>query len=260
MSFFFDFFQGMATHARALPFVFRHRLWRYFFFPFILSGPLIFLGFFSLFALGSYAAHHATERPGEELKLVTDLPGGSALKGLPTWALDAAEELVLAVLLFSKVFRYIVLILFAQMMAALSKKTDEIITGRKFDISLGRRILNLLRALALVLRNLFMDLLIAILCLLLACTPVIGWLAAPVMVIAGWYFAGFSMMDYVYEHRRMPIRDGVRFTRRHKGIAIGTGMIFSLLMQIPVIGLSLACVLSPVAATLATKEALERAE
>ncbi|MGL5891378.1 MAG: EI24 domain-containing protein, partial [Bacteroidia bacterium] len=107
-----------------------------------------------------------------------------------------------------------------------------------------------------------LELLIWIACVCFAAIPllgwVLGWLTIPFRYIIGCYFLGFSMMDYSYERRRMKISEGVRFTRRHKGIAMANGFVFSLLLLIPFLGISIAPVLSCVAATLAVLEAAKQ--
>ena len=61
-------------------------------------------------------------------------------------------------------------------------------------------------------------------------------------------------MDYTLE-RHYNYKDSITFVKQHKGIAIGNGIVFMLLLMIPVIGIILVLPLSVVSAT---KETVKR--
>jgi CysZ protein len=71
------------------------------------------------------------------------------------------------------------------------------------------------------------------------------------------YYAGFGNMDYTLE-RHFKYRESVQFIRRHRGIAIGNGLVFILFLIIPVIGIILVLPMSVTAASIKTVELLKK--
>ena len=71
------------------------------------------------------------------------------------------------------------------------------------------------------------------------------------------YYAGFGNMDYTLE-RHFKYRESVKFIRRHRGIAIGNGLVFILFLIIPVIGVILVLPMSVTAASIKTVELLKK--
>lgn len=253
MKFFSDFGLGVSTHIKAFEFISKHRLWLYFLYPLAIMIVLFIVGFFSTFALGSWLANKILDNMGN---VVSD-------NGSWAWVntvLSLLIGLILKVLLFvvfSAYLKYIVLIVCSPVLALLSERVDEIITGRKYPFNFAQFLKDMFRGILVTLRNMLFETLIILACFVIAWLPVIGWLTIPFIWIIGWYFLGFNMMDYTYERRRISISAGASFTRKHKGIAIGNGMIFSFLLAIPFIGITLGPILSVVAGTLATLERME---
>jgi CysZ protein len=92
------------------------------------------------------------------------------------------------------------------------------------------------------------------LCMLVVWIPLLGWVTPVFLMLISYYFYGFSMMDYSSERHKLNVSESVRYIRKHKGVAIGNGFIFSLLFAFPIIGSMLSTVLAPVAATIAVVE------
>ena len=70
------------------------------------------------------------------------------------------------------------------------------------------------------------------------------------------YYAGFGNMDYTLE-RHFQYKDSLQFVRKHRGLAIGNGIVFILFLLIPIIGVILVLPLSVTAASTRTVEALQ---
>ncbi|HEU4716601.1 MAG TPA: EI24 domain-containing protein [Bacteroidia bacterium] len=259
-----DFSTGISSHFRAWRFIRRHRLWLFFLYPVLLLAVLFPAGIFSIWSLGTSVA-------GSTWNLVSDnkehLDTGigwlnSILLGLLHVITFLAGWVVriLLTLVVWKIARYIVLIFCSPMMARLSERVDEIHCGKKFPFDFRQFLKDTMRGVLVNIRNMLLESLWVLLLFIIGWIPVIGWLSAFFVIIVGWYFLGFNMMDYSCERRRMRISAGARFIRKHKGIAIGNGMTFSLLLLIPVAGIVIAPVLSPVAATLASLDRLDAHE
>jgi CysZ protein len=107
----------------------------------------------------------------------------------------------------------------------------------------------------IALRNMLMQTFIIFACLCICWIPLIGWLSPLVVLVTGYYFYGFSMMDYVNERRQLGVRKSVAVIRNNRAGAITNGFIFSVVFALPVVGLIFAPVLAPVAACIAMLEA-----
>lgn len=254
MAFFSDFGKGISFHIKAFQFIAKHGLWIYFLYPIAIMIILGFFGFWSTFSLGGKLSDYVISLIG-----FSD-PGDRWLHWLNI-ILSFVIGLILKVLLFfvfSSFLKFIVLIVCSPIMALLSERVDEIHAGKKFPFQFGQFIHDIFRGIRVTLRNMFLETAILLACMLIGWIPVLGWIVVPFLYIIGWYFLGFNMMDYTYERRKLKISEGAVFTRKHKGIAVGNGMIFSFLLMIPFAGIALAPILSVVAATLATIETMEK--
>jgi CysZ protein len=69
------------------------------------------------------------------------------------------------------------------------------------------------------------------------------------------YYAGFGNMDYTLE-RHFKYRESIDFVRRYRGVAIGNGIVFMLLLLIPIFGIILVLPLSVTAASLKTVQVI----
>jgi CysZ protein len=115
----------------------------------------------------------------------------------------------------------------------------------------------LVRGIRVSLRNILRELLLTLIVLVISgLLPFLAIFGGPVIFAIQAYYAGFGNMDFTLE-RHLGVRGSVRFVRNHKGLAIGNGAVFVLLLMIPVVGLFLAPGLSTVASTIRTIEHLE---
>jgi CysZ protein len=92
--------------------------------------------------------------------------------------------------------------------------------------------------------------------LLLSLIPLVGWIAPMISLLVECYYYGFSMLDYSSERKRLSASESLRFIGRHKGLAIGNGMVFYMMHAVPVLGWLLAPAYAVVAATLSMRKVL----
>ena len=111
------------------------------------------------------------------------------------------------------------------------------------------------RGLRISLRNIFREIFYTVILLILGFIPLIGLVNSVLILAVQAYFAGFGNMDYTLE-RYFGVRESNDFVKRHKGLAVGNGTIFLLLLAVPVIGLFMAPALATVAGTIETIEKL----
>src|SRR5690554_7317178 len=50
----------------------------------------------------------------------------------------------------------------------------------------------------------------------------------------GFFYYGFSFIDYVNERRRLDIDQSIHFIRNHRGLAVAIGSIYSVFILVPV--------------------------
>ena len=140
-------------------------------------------------------------------------------------------------------------------MSAVSEKIEIHING---DLKLQHRNTSfqeqLIRGIKLSVRNLGKELFFTIPILMLKLIPVVNIFSTILLFLLQSYYAGFGNMDYTLE-RHYNYKDSITFVKQHKGVAIGNGIVFILILMIPIIGVLLVLPLSVVSAT---KETVKR--
>jgi CysZ protein len=243
-----EFKDGINAYFEAVVIIRRHGLWIYLMIPGMISllfGGLVAYGAFAL--SGEIGAAISNWYPWEF---------GARFIGKIAAFLGAA--LIWAGALFT--YKYIVLILVAPFMSPLSERVERLIThrsGENSGCSPVRAMRELVRGIRVSLRNILRELLLTLIVLVISgLLPFLAIFGGPVIFAIQAYYAGFGNMDFTLE-RHLGVRGSVRFVRNHKGLAIGNGAVFVLLLMIPVVGLFLAPGLSTVASTIRTIEHLE---
>ncbi len=64
------------------------------------------------------------------------------------------------------------------------------------------------------------------------------------------YYYGFSMLDYSCERNKLSMSESIDFVGKHRGLAIGNGLMFYLMHAVIIIGWIFAPAYAVVAATL----------
>lgn len=249
LSFFGQFGLAIKSYGKAISFVFEKGLWTYFIYTIVIAGLLVFGGFELVHHLsdwleGLIMSYFSTDSDKGWLSFL-----GDALHVLLSVGLK-----ILFFFIFSTLSKYILLILMSPIMALLSERTEEIITGKVYPFNMGQFIKDILRGVMIALRNMFIEFGFIFLGFFVVWIPVVGWIFALFLIIISYYFYGFSMIDYVSERRKMGVSQSVSYVRKNKGLAIGNGFIFSLVFAIPFIGGMIAAVIAPVAACIAVMD------
>ncbi|WP_430815019.1 EI24 domain-containing protein [Carboxylicivirga sp. RSCT41] len=247
---------GLKSYSRATSFMFRNKLGWYFIFPVLFNILLFIGGFWSVTTLSDGVITSINEWMNIE---AWDFWGSgfviSLIKGF-IWIVLR----LLFFIIYAYIGGYIILIMLSPVFAFLSEKTEEIISGTTIPFNFQQFMRDILRGVLLAMRNLSVELFFTVLLFLLSFIPVVGYLTPVALFLVSAYFYGFSFLDYTFERRRFKIDVSIRFMRRNKGLAIGNGFVFSLVLLIPYIGVMLAgfiSIVSVVAATLAAHEVIE---
>jgi len=175
------------------------------------------------------------------------------INGASTVAVAVILKVVFWVLL-TIITKYILLIILAPVLAYVSEKAENIITGSDYPFSMTQLTRDIWRGVLIALKNLMIE--IGILILLAVVTlfaPYLAPLTALIGFVVGAYFYGYSMIDYIAERKRMPVGESSRFVWANAGLALGLGLFISLAMKVPFLGFltaSFASIVSAVAAVL----------
>lgn len=158
-------------------------------------------------------------------------------------------QLILFFFYFS-LFKFLFLIVGSPVFAYLSEKTSSIIEGKDFPFSFSQLAKDIWRGIRLALRNALWQTVYMFSILLLSLIPLFGWITPLIGLFIECYYYGFSMVDYSLERNKLSPAASIDFISRHKGLAIGNGLMFYLMHAIPVVGWVLAPAYAVIAATL----------
>jgi CysZ protein len=161
--------------------------------------------------------------------------------------------LVLAIGLI--LYKHIIMALSAPFMSPVSEKIEAHLFEGQHQHRNTSFHQQLWRGIKINVRNLFMELWLTLVILLVSFVPIVGWFTSILLFVVQAYYAGFGNMDYTLE-RHFPYKESVTFVRKHRGLAIGNGIVFMLFLLIPVIGVILVLPLSVTAASTKTLEVL----
>ena len=256
---------GIRTTFQAFSFVFKNKLGHYFLYPIAITTFLLIV------------AKNLIELSVEKVKgwifnwldiVPVDGSGVSGVKGnlsflwenLGQVLTDGAISLIMWIIMFyltHKVIKYVTLILMSPVMAYLSERTEQILTGNEYPFNWNQFLKDIWRGVILAIRNFCIEMglviLIWIVGLVLSMIPGVNllmFIIAPAFAVLtfliGAYFYGFSTIDYTNERRKLTVKQSVQFIRKNKWLAIGNGALFMLFISIPVLG----AYLGPVFATI----------
>ena len=233
MQFFKDIKTGFISYYRSVDFIFRKNLWFYFLFPAAFSFVLLWLGGEAEWELRGINIKELPEKDYEMDLLIIGLKA-------------------VFVFVSHKMNRYLVLIILTPFLALLSAQSEKIISGHKNKLSLKQYVADINRSVQIAVRNIFLQMFIMAGWFFLALIiPPIRNYTFYFLFILGFYFYGFSLMDYTNERKKRNVEDSIKFVRQHFGAAIIIGGIFSSLFFIPYAGIIIAPITGVVAATIA---------
>lgn len=130
-----------------------------------------------------------------------------------------------------------VVAILSPLLTYISEKTERILTEEKQEFSWSQFKEDVVRALKIMIRNLMWYyiyfLFIQLIAFIFWKKPSESPLQWIVILIASYYY-GFSFLDYVNERRRRNVSESIVFIRKHCGLAISIGLIYYLMIFVPV--------------------------
>lgn len=239
-----DLFKGISSYFLAFGLLNKLKLWKYFAIPILISFLtgviLIILAFFLAEDLGNFIALAWPFDWGKEtVSTISHIMGG---------LLIAALGLIL--------FKHLVMAFSAPFMGPVSEKIEHhLLENFPKEKEHNTNFSTLLaRGIRINIRNLIRELLFVLpLFILSFMFPIIAIVFSVLIFLVQGYYAGFGNMDYTLE-RHFKYKDSIKFVQKNRGIAIGNGVGFMLILLIPVVGVFIVLPLSVVAATKNTVE------
>ncbi|MBL0144986.1 MAG: EI24 domain-containing protein [Chitinophagaceae bacterium] len=227
-------------------FISKHRLWKWIFIPGLIYALLFCAGMYFFWKSSNSAISFMLLKTG--IKDWMESIHNSWLNWLFIFG-QIMLQLVFLLFYFS-LFKYIFLVIGSPVFAYLSEKTEGIIEGKDFPFSFKQLLKDIARGIKLAFRNMLWQTVYTVSILILSFIPVIGWITPLIALFVECYYFGFSMLDYSCERNRLSTSQSIAFIGRHKGLAVGNGLIFYLMHFIPVLGWILAPSYAVIAATI----------
>lgn len=237
---------AVQSYLKAHRFIKQNKLWKWILVPGIVYALLFMTGIYFFWQSSAFIIDYLLSAIGVKNWLQSE--NAHWLNFIFIFG-QIVLQLILMLFYFSW-FKYLFLIIGSPVFAYLSEKTESIIKKEDYPFSLKRLLSDIIRGISIALRNTLWQTVYTISILLLAFVPVLGWVTPLLALFIECYFLGFSMLDYTNERKGLSSSESIDFITRHKGLAIGNGIIFYLMHSIPLLGWVLAPGYAVVAATL----------
>jgi CysZ protein len=227
--FFREFSQSTLSYYEAFQFVRKHNL----------KGFILGAAFFNLFAF-VFVGVLAWVYTGQLIDFIYSFfsfPEDWKEWGNVLQILTAIFIRILLISLYINLFKYIILIIFAPVLAILSERTQNILNQQKKSINLVRLISEIGRGMMmgfiLIGLNIILYLSLIFLSILL---PFLSPALAILVFLLESFFFGASMLDYRNEYYQLSIQTSLKKIFKHKGLVLGNGLALNLFILIPFVG------------------------
>lgn len=237
---------AIQSYFRAHQFISKHRLWKWIIIPGILYMLLFVTGMYFFVKSSNGAVGYLNDLIGIDRWLQQQK---SPFLSFVFMMGGIMVRLILLLFYFS-LFKYLFLIIGSPLFAYLSEKTEAILEGKDYPFNFSQLLKDILRGVKLAIRNGLWQTVYTVSILILSFIPVVGWVTPVFSLLIECYYYGFSMLDYSCERHKLSPSQSIEFISKHKGLAMGNGMVFYLMHAFPVIGWILAPAYAVVAATL----------
>jgi CysZ protein len=244
--FFTDFKVGIHSYSLAWKLIKEKKMWGYFLLPLCLSLLLSFL----IFQLSEEVHNFVDSALNDVIKYDQWWDWAKWLTG---WLIQASL-FILTWYIYFKIQKYILFIVLSPVLAYLSEKTEQKLTGKTYPFVLKQFIKDVFRGILIAVRNFTIEIALLITLFFLGLIPLLTPFTGILALIIGWYFYGYALMDYTNERQKLNITQSNQSIKNRSGIAVANGMIFELIFIIPILGFVIAPILSTVAATIAMQK------
>ena len=142
------------------------------------------------------------------------------------FVMSGMMQRIIMVLFYFSLFKYFLLIIGAPAFSYLSEKTEATLEQKEYDFNWKDSKKDVTRGIQLALRNLIRQCFYFLGLLIMTIIPIIGWISPLIAIIMESYYFGVSMLDYSFARHSFTLKQSIAYSSRHKGLAIGNGLIF----------------------------------
>jgi CysZ protein len=237
---------AFQAYLEAHRFIVKHKLWKWILIPGLIYTLLFCTGIFLFWKSSNWVIFELLDTTGlgKWMKSIED----SWLKLLFIFG-QVILKLVLMLFYFS-LFKYLFLIIGSPLFAYLSEKTEAIMEGKTYPFSSTQLLKDMVRGVKLALRNTLWQTVYTLSILILSFIPFVGWFTPLIALLIECYYLGFSMLDYSCERNKLSTTESIAFVGKHKGLAIGNGIVFYMMHMVLIVGWILAPSYAVIAATI----------
>lgn len=236
MKFFSDFFKAIGNCFKAFTVLFEKGLWPYMFIPLLLWVLLWVAGIYGLFILAGGLSEWLSDYVNAE-----SIPeNGHWLSWARPFLVTKISFLIGIVLkilfwfLSGTFIKYVLLMLLSPVFALLSESAEEKLSGRKFPFSFIQLIKDVFRGIGISLRNMLLEYFFMFACFLITLIfPPLVIITTPFVLFLGWYYVGFTLLDYNSERHKFKIGKSTQFIKQNRGYACGIGFVYSFFLALP---------------------------
>jgi len=214
--FFSEFLIGLKSYWKALTFIRENRLYWYYIIPALLMLIIYFIG--------------------NRIMHMEIAANFSNMNGIVWYFIYVGINISISLLLM-KFTKYLVVILLSPLFSHLSQRCENILTGNQYPVNLKQIYADVKRGVRLAMRNMLYEYFYFFIILIIAYFIWDEPTKSPLFYLTfliGFYYYGFSFIDYDNERRKLNEVQSIQFVRSHRGLAMGIGMIYSLLILVPV--------------------------
>jgi CysZ protein len=238
---------AVEAYFQAHRFISKHRLWKWILIPGIIYAILFGVGIHYFWISSSFAIEYFLSATG--LKHWVQTTPGTGLLSFLLLIGQIFLHMVLMLFYFS-FFKYFILIIGSPLFSYLSEKTAAILEEKEMPFSISLLLNDTIRGIKQASRNALWQTVYMFTLLLLAFIPLIGWVTPLIALMTEFYYLGFSMVDYNCARNELSAQQSTAFIGKHKGLAIGNGIVFYFMHIFIIVGWVLAPSYAVVAATL----------
>ena len=216
---------AIQSWSQAHRFIQTHKLFKWIIIPGIIYTLLFFVGMYFFWVSADNAVSWMSSKLNIEPWLQKERSEWLSFFFVMTGMM---LRLVMVLFYFS-LFKYLILIIGSPVFAYLSEKTEAIIDEKEHSFNWPDLKKDVSRSIRLALRNAIWQTVYLAGLFLMSFIPLIGWITPVIALLMEGYYFGFSMLDYSFARSEFSPTQSVAFTGRHRGLAIGNGILFYLM-------------------------------
>ena len=216
---------AVQSWGEARRFIQKHRLFKWIIIPGIIYTLLFIAGMFFFWQSSDMVVSWASRQLSIETWLQKERSEWLSF----LFVMTGMMLRLIMVLFYFSLFKYLILIIGSPVFAYLSEKTEAIMENKEHSFNWTELKKDCVRNSKLALRNCGWQSVYLIALILLSLIPVVGWITPIIALLMECYYFGYSMLDYSFARNNFSPSQSAAFTARHKGLAIGNGLLFYLM-------------------------------